>query len=365
MMHFKLFPNCKIVLGSKNAVLYDLDREKIEMVPLDFANLLLELDAGHALTEVKSVYALEEQAIIDINLKYFSDNEYGIFCSKELFDCFPKMSLDFSQPSEVTNAIIELKISAIFYLNQYLKQLEDLGCFYISIIMYEKLNEKLFIDIFNQIPSDRIKSVELISVWNEDISDGLFSRITPYAQQITKLIFTASPYDKTESWNRERNILFYRQFTKEVIKNFSHCGKIETKYFNPNLSNFLESVNHNSCLNKKVSIDINGNIKNCPAFSENFGNVKNQTLRGAISQQGFKKYWNLTKDHITVCKDCEFRYVCTDCRAFTENNILNNGIDVSKPLKCGYDPYTGVWEEWSINPLRNKNMRDDDNSSLN
>lgn len=24
----------------------------------------------------------------------------------------------------------------------------------------------------------------------------------------------------------------------------------------------------------------------------------------------------------------------------------------SKPLKCGYNPYTNVWEEWSTNPVK-------------
>ena len=24
----------------------------------------------------------------------------------------------------------------------------------------------------------------------------------------------------------------------------------------------------------------------------------------------------------------------------------------SKPLKCGYSPYTNQWEEWSTNPLK-------------
>ena len=49
-------------------------------------------------------------------------------------------------------------------------------------------------------------------------------------------------------------------------------------------------------------------------------------------------------------KDCEFRYICTDCRAYVEDpeDIL------SKPLKCGYNPYTGEWSEWSTNPLKQK-----------
>jgi hypothetical protein len=49
-----------------------------------------------------------------------------------------------------------------------------------------------------------------------------------------------------------------------------------------------------------------------------------------------------------VCKDCEFRYICTDCRAYLEDPYN----EYSKPLKCGYDPYTGEWSEWSTNPLK-------------
>lgn len=355
MMYFKLFPNCKIVLGYKNAIICDLDRETVEVLPLDFAKIILQLDEGKTLDEVKSEYGREEQSVVDINIKYFCDKEYGIICSKELFDCFPKMSLEYTQPSKITNAIIELQVNSIFYLKHYLQQLEELGCYYVSIIMYEKLNEKLFYDIFSQIPNGRIKSIELVSVWNEAISDSLFSRITPLAQQITKLSFTSAPYDKIESWDRERNILFYRQFSKERIENFSHCGKVETKYFNSNLPNFLESINHNSCLHKKMSIDIEGNIKNCPAFTQSFGNAKNIDLKEVLNREEFKRYWNISKGQIAICKDCEFRYICTDCRAYTEKGIeTSNDIDLSKPLKCGYDPYNGKWEEWTINPLKQK-----------
>jgi len=30
------------------------------------------------------------------------------------------------------------------------------------------------------------------------------------------------------------------------------------------------------------------------------------------------------------------------------------GVRLSKPLKCGYSPYTNEWEEWSTNPLKQK-----------
>ncbi len=39
-----------------------------------------------------------------------------------------------------------------------------------------------------------------------------------------------------------------------------------------------------------------------------------------------------------------------DCRAYLETPDDN----YSKTLKCGYDPFTMEWEEWSTNRLKQK-----------
>ncbi len=357
MTHFKIFPNCKIVSGKKNAIIHDLERNTSELIPLEFAKILNELDKKTPINILKSKYTDNEQKIIDVNLKHIVDKEYGIFCSEELFSCFPEMSLEFQESSEITNSIIELKYSTIFNLNNYLVQLEELGCFDVSIIFYELLSEKLFIDIFNQIPQNRIKSVEILSKWYDGINDSLFSSINEFCPKIVKLSFFACPFEKSETWDKDKNILFDRQFVSTDITNFTHCGKVEPKYFNTHINKVLEAINHNSCLHKKIAIDTDGNIKNCPAVPESFGNIKTTSLREALNRSSFKKYWNLTKDNIEVCKDCEFRYICTDCRAFTERTHISNEMDISKPLKCGYDPYLGEWKEWSINPLKQKTIQ--------
>jgi SPASM domain peptide maturase of grasp-with-spasm system len=83
-------------------------------------------------------------------------------------------------------------------------------------------------------------------------------------------------------------------------------------------------------------------------MSNSYGNIVNTNLADVINNSNFTQVWTLNKDKINVCKDCEFRYVCTDCRAY-----LDSPLDLySKPLKCGYDPYTCKWEDWSKNPLR-------------
>jgi SPASM domain peptide maturase of grasp-with-spasm system len=124
--------------------------------------------------------------------------------------------------------------------------------------------------------------------------------------------------------------------TQNSILNQNSCGIISSKYFSTNLQHFTEAQKHNTCLNRKISIDVNGEIKNCPSMAKSFGNIKDTTLAEAIEKPGFKDLWEINKDKVHVCKDCEFRYICTDCRAY-----LENPEDIySKPLKCGYNPYT-------------------------
>ncbi|MNR02411.1 hypothetical protein D3C85_1182610 [compost metagenome] len=81
---------------------------------------------------------------------------------------------------------------------------------------------------------------------------------------------------------------------------------------------------------------------------ESFGHIGDTRLADVLANPEFKKNWLLNKDSITVCKDCEFRHVCTDCRAYVEQPQDR----YSKPLKCGYDPYANVWEDWATSPLK-------------
>ena len=83
-------------------------------------------------------------------------------------------------------------------------------------------------------------------------------------------------------------------------------------------------------------------------MQKTFGNVKTKLLKDVLNDQSFKELWHINKDIINKCKDCEFRYVCSDCRAFTE---IPEDI-YSPPLKCGYDPVTNEWTDWSTNPLK-------------
>jgi SPASM domain peptide maturase of grasp-with-spasm system len=127
--------------------------------------------------------------------------------------------------------------------------------------------------------------------------------------------------------------------TTQTLTSEQHCGLVLPDYFVVNLPMFTEAQHFNTCLNRKLSVDKQGNIKNCPAMPESFGNVANTRLATALQNDTFKEKWRITKDDIAVCKDCEFRYICTDCRAITMDGHVRG-----KPAHCRYNPYTAEWE---------------------
>ena len=78
-------------------------------------------------------------------------------------------------------------------------------------------------------------------------------------------------------------------------------------------------------------------------MKQNYGHISETSLASIVKKQSFKNPWSINKDSISICKDCEFRYVCTDCRAYTVDDDLQ-----SKPLKCNYNPYTGKWKNSDV-----------------
>ena len=125
----------------------------------------------------------------------------------------------------------------------------------------------------------------------------------------------------------------------QIVDSATHCGEVHPAYFVTNLAHFSEAQAFNTCLNRKISVDEHGEIRNCPSMPRSFGNSREISLHSALLRMGFREFWEVNKDQIETCKDCEFRYLCTDCRAF----IRAPEDRYSKPSKCTYDPYTAQW----------------------
>lgn len=348
MKYFNLFSTILITKGASRILISDLQRNTSELYPLELYEIIVELKTG-SIEATMTNYDEESKEIVQEYLNLLLEKEYGFVTENDWDRNFPPLSYEYYEPSIITDLFIE--VESIDLLKKIKPSIENLGIKHLVIYSLKPLTAKEFIEIDTTFKTSVLAGIEIFSPFHQEINLSFIQALQKNTVRIYSLVFynCSKPPFKAKDEHR-----FSLNFLKDDLK-LSACGKVELKYFNTNLPKVLEAINHNSCLHKKIGIDRNGAIKNCPLMAESFGNIHNNSLEEAISQPDFKKYWNLTKDYIEICKDCEFRYVCTDCRAYTENAVKNKeGLNISKPLKCGYNPYTGNWEDWTKNPLKQK-----------
>lgn len=108
-----------------------------------------------------------------------------------------------------------------------------------------------------------------------------------------------------------------------------------------NSETYERNCRWNSCWFGKAAITSVGDVLPCIfARDQVAGNVKRQSLSEIILGKRMFSFWSLTKDQVEVCKDCEYRYVCKDCRPWTYG--FTGNLHAKSP-RCTYNPYTGEW----------------------
>lgn len=349
-MHFYLFSGVKAVRGIQRALLMNLSNGEMQVIPHMLFDILDQLKAK-TIIDVKKIYGCDADAGIDQYLLHLEAGNYGFFSDIALPDIVGEETWDF--PAEISNIIIEISDQNIRDLNTRIDSLCD------ELRSFQCISAEL--RVFQGEPGlcpeefyALVRILSRVTNCNIIVPYRLFSHLHLLFSDQDPHFFVANTFfvwdcPEKHTLPPSDNIVAMPGFQPGS----KSCGVISAAYFSVHTDTFTESIGHNTCLNRKIAIDAEGNIRNCPSMTACYGNIRDTMLKEALNNPGFKELWFVHKDLISVCRDCEFRHVCTDCRAYIEDPE-----DLySKPLKCGYNPYTCEWEEWSIHPLKQKAIR--------
>jgi len=332
--NFVFFGNVKITKGINRSIAINLYTSEVHLI----SNSILSLFDDNFCLKIDNLNGFDNKTVFEW-LFFFQKNNLGIFDNSNLFH--EKCNIEFLIPYQINDLVIQvtfknlINIKSQIIVNSLTLIIDDYD---IKIYELLKKNSKFLI----------YKSLDIFI--NYELNELFKGRIESTFKNVNRFVFYNFKQSILDKTIRKSNNCYY---IKESNL-FKNCGFVKIQNFNSNSDFIFQSINYNSCLYKKVSIDKDGNIKNCPSMPQSFGNIKDTSLEEALNHPDLKKYWNVNKDMIQVCKDCEFRHICTDCRAYTEQSHFDGEIDLSKPLKCGYNPYTNEWAEWSTNPLKQK-----------
>ncbi len=319
---FNLFACCILIKGYRRSLIVDTQRFDTYYIPNDLFDIL------NNNTEVLT--SNNKDNIAQEYLDFLLDNELGFLFDRK--DCFPDINLKWESPFPITNAILEIENFENYNLSNAINQLNEVRCENILIKLYGKLNLDDVKSVIGLIKNKLFKNVDILISHNAISLDEVieFVRLTPIIRRFT---LTNSKENKliqsSEDGMSTINCIKTDGKTSKFLKN-------DPSFFNLNVRFISESVNFNNYLNKKISIDKLGYLKNIPSFKENFGHIDTTKILNVITTKEFTKFWNITKDNVEICKDCEHRYICPQFITTSDRVKL-------KPSICSYDPYTAKW----------------------
>lgn len=325
-----LFANCIFVKGVCRSTICDLQRNKYHLVPNSMGDVLQDL-SNESFDQIKSKY-IDNLNVVEEYIQFIEENELGFWCEKSEKEFFPKLDLKWDYPAVISNAIIDIDRNSNHPFESIFKQLESLGCADIQMRFFDFFSLEEIASILDMLEGLKIQSIEILCKHDNSIKNEDFLSLVKKLPRIKKITIYDRMCDDVIA--KEDGILIIS--TKNRISSQSDCGNICPANFNTSLGFFSEAQTYNTCLNRKISIDIKGELCNCPSLNKRYGNVRNSLLKDVSDRSDFKEVYYLNKDQIEVCKECEFRYICIDCRAFLSDPENKN----SKPSKCSYDPYT-------------------------
>ncbi|EKE00858.1 MAG: hypothetical protein ACD_21C00263G0003 [uncultured bacterium] len=331
--YLKLFSSVKLTKGYKQTLLVDFDRHKMRIVPNDLYDFI-EKCKLKSFIEVFKEYCAEDQQVINEYVGFLEEHEYIIFTNKP--SMFPEIDLIWKSPHYISNAVVDVDSKSSHDYPYIIGLLDELGCQALEVRIFKPVKFDNIAKLLDASKNCRLKSLRLslpYAMLRKNMGyDGLLIKYP----RLEIVVFHGAPKNECKVNSVYQKLLF----TTNKVDSPHCCGYISEKLMICNLILFSEAQNYNTCLNKKLCIDVNGMIKNCNAMQESFGHYKQSNVKKMIlTNKQYTKHWKIKRDDIDTCKECEFRYVCVDCRA----NIADPDGVLSKPSRCNYNPYTAKW----------------------
>lgn len=337
-----LYPSCKLVRGSAYSAIYDLERKRLHRFSSQYFRLF-SMAAGEDGLSTGIVEQLNgvSRAIASSAIDYLVEHELVSDGRGRLAEMTVELASECNEPRAITSAIIDVDDRPHDFA-AIIRELDACQCPVMQVRSYGDLIGPEEIDhILRCVAGSTVQRLELLLRHSEALANFDWPRCFDVHQYLTVVQLHGAPSDRVEEHvlgpGLPPRLLAWRT---DLVTGPQGCGAISLETLNlPNVALFNELRQFNGCLNRKLSIRSDGQICNCPSLPETYGsNVS--AVSQIVKSAEFQDWWKIDKDSVEVCRDCEFRYVCTDCRANTPG-----GARYAKPVQCTYDPETGRWGE--------------------
>ncbi|MCB0853325.1 MAG: hypothetical protein KDD63_13965 [Bacteroidetes bacterium] len=300
-----LFECIKVVHGLVKSTLIDLNRKQYYEVSREFAQTLIDYN-GKKLGELCDVIDFDNEAIIG----FLTENELIFFDDEIQTSHFPPISLEFN---ELPLYHCEVDFEIVLNHPEFIQQMESLGCKILNIY----ISENATFDQSNEI------TLNLLNEILKQFDESSINFILLFIPRSAIHSIAASLDEVFLSFPRLHNLIVYNS-DSDMVKNHpmiytTHSleelmqGELDKSFITPSILLFVESQSYNPYYNRRIYINKERNIY-ATYNSEIQYDTHAENLQSAITSSEYQQLIKITKDQISECKDCIYRYMCTDSR---------------------------------------------------
>ena len=184
---------------------------------------------------------------------------------------FPTLKKVWFSPNEMENAIIDIDSTSNHNYKKISEELQALHCAHLEIRIFYDADIQKLSNIARHFYKADFKSVDIIVKYNEGINPPDYLQLAAQYPPMSIFVYEApsDTYNKSLIDTTYHGIGFVC-YLKQKIEATTDCGIINRSSFclPSSISNFTEGILKNKCLNRKLSITVDGQIKNCPCMSK-------------------------------------------------------------------------------------------------
>lgn len=191
---YVIFECCRLVKGQSRSLFYDIQRNAYRFIPNELAELIIQFN-GKTIDSLKQHFDHKYDEIIDQNLSLLEEEEFIFYTDNP--EWFPPMSLEWDEPTPITNGIVDVDPKKIEVLlsNDTWEQFSNLGCEHIQIRIFENSDVLSIERQLELIGSKRIISVEIIMKWEKTIVREAIIDFVYRQPRVSNLMFHSADED--------------------------------------------------------------------------------------------------------------------------------------------------------------------------
>jgi len=331
--YFKLFSDCVLVEGNKLAILQDLKRYAL----VSLSEVQKEVVLASKQIEISDLNIKFSEEIVDDVLNLLVNNNFGFYTNKPFQ--FPEFNGEsFNSPFLFDSAIVES--DNLSSLEKVLDRLEVFNIPDIQLIIYPEFDFSHLVQVLSKYNTSTYRTFQLVIelVKPTDLSNAIIQLKNEIKRLTNVDVYNSSLLTDKNAFESLKDKMQIRLIgTKLNLSPNKQVQSFDT--FFKHLNFYLEALNYNVGINKKIAVTKELKIKNHITHSKDFGNILEVSIEALVNDVSFTKFWDKPKDVIEKCKDCQFRYCCMSTSEVYE-------ADGKLHLKndCNYDPYNDIWD---------------------